>query len=268
MRVILRSLVVVAPLLLLASGVADGKPRKKKPDPMEAVPDIAPLPDKKAPGAASAIDPKTLHSLTVECAPPGADVFVDGQMIGNAPIEMPVPVTAGDHTIKVVKLGYAPFIDVFSAKTKKVVKLEIELVPISGVLHVTANITGARVLIDGRYVGEAPVHVEMDVGARAVQVEKGCYKEFFSNVLAVAGKDDTIDVKLIELPQDETNPCYVKPLPPAKWFQKKWVWGVLAGAVVLVAGGTVGAIFGTQKAEFCSTTDACFNLMTSALATW
>ena len=121
---------------------------------------------------------KALVPLTITCATPGATVAVDSEPVGMTPMEMPVPVAAGDHTIKVTKLGYAPYIDVFSTKGKKDVKLELELVPVSGVLHVKSNVPGARVLVDGRYVGEAPLDVEADTGPRAVQVSKGGYKDF------------------------------------------------------------------------------------------
>ena len=218
-------------------------------------------------GSVSVADAKGLNSLTLACSPPDADVFVDAQNIGKAPIDLPVPVSNGAHTLKVSKLGYAPYIDAFTAKPGKPVKLEVELAPVSGVLHVTSNTKGARVLVDGKYVGEAPTDVEMDVGARAIQIEKGCYKEFFQNVLAVAGKEEALDVTLDELPQNETNPCYVKPLPPPKWYQKKWVWGVVAAAAVLIAGGVVvGAT--VHPPGFLDSADVAHMPTTGALLSW
>src|SRR5579871_2986232 len=221
-----RSLAFFAALALVPTGALAKEHHKKHGDQLQPVPD--------APAGAPAVDGKTESSLTLNCSPPGADVYVDGELVTKAPIEMPVPVRAGDHTIKVTKLGYAPYIDVFSTKGRKVVKLEVELVPISGVLHVKSNIAESRVLVDGRFVGVAPVDVEMDVGARAVQVEKGCYKEFFKNVIAAAGRDENLDVTLSPLP-DAINPCFVKPLPPPKWYQKRWVWGAIGGGAAAVA---------------------------------
>jgi hypothetical protein len=220
----------------LLAGAAYAKDHHKKhdsgptlmPDPPGANNAPAPVPD----------NPHALNSLTLACSPPGADVYVDGELVSKAPIELPVPVKPGDHTLKVVKLGYAPYLDTFSTKGKKVVKLEVELVPIAGVLHVKSTVAESRVLVDGRFVGVAPVDVEIDVGARAIQVEKGCYKDFFKNVMAAAGKDEELDVTLESLP-DAINPCYVKPLPPPKWYQKKWVWGVMGGAAAVVIAAVV-----------------------------
>jgi hypothetical protein len=244
--------IAVVPLLALGlAGTALAKDHHKKNPPPPDTPGAAP---------AAPEDPKALHSLTLACSPPGADVLVDGEMVSKAPIELPVPVKAGDHTIKVTKLGYAPFIDVFSTKGKKVVKLEVELVPVSGVLHVKSSIPEARVLIDGRFVGVAPVDVEMDVGARAVQVEKGCYKDYFKNVLAVAGKDENLDVTLESLP-DNINPCFVKPLPPPKWYQRKIVWGIgIPAAVVVVAAVVLGVVLGTETHDPCAGTDICYQI--------
>lgn len=196
---------------------------------MSDPPSASPTPS-ATPAAPAAGD----SSLTLNCSPPGADVYIDGELVTKAPIEMPVPVRAGSHTIKVVKLGFAPYLDTFNTKGKKVVKLEVELIPLTGVLHVKSNIAEARVLIDGRFVGVAPLDVEMEVGARAIQVEKGCYKEFFKDVLASAGREEQLDVTLQPLP-DAINPCIVKPLPPPKWYQKKWVWGAIGGGAAAVA---------------------------------
>ncbi len=228
----MRTFLLYAVAGLLAASPAFAKDHKKKhggggPELMADPPTVTPSPAPSAPAPGDS-------SLTLNCSPPGADVYIDGELVTKAPIELPVPVRAGSHTIKVVKLGYAPYLDTFSTKGKKVVKLEVELVPVAGVLHVKSNIPESRVLVDGRFVGVAPVDVEMDVGARAVQVEKGCYKEFFKNVLAAAGKEEEVDVTLQPLP-DAINPCIIKPLPPPKWYQKKWVWGAIGGGVVAVA---------------------------------
>ena len=252
MRPLLHLALVAA---LLAPSVALAKKDHKKDRDREAPQLVG---DKAPPAAPDTSQP----TVQVRCSPPGAEVFIDGKLVGKAPIDKPMPVSLGEHTIKVVKLGHAPYIDVFSTKKQRQAKLEVELIPISGVLHVTANVAEARVLVDGKFVGVAPIDVEMEVGARAVQVEKGCYKEHFQNVLAVAGKDEAVEIKLEELPQNETNPCFVKPLPPPKWYQKKWVWGVIAGAAVVAAGAAVGgAVAATAQKDFCSTVDACPTVM-------
>lgn len=194
---------------------------------------------KQAAPAPAAPAAPSLVPFSVDCATPGAAIYVDGQQIGVTPLDLPVPVTPGDHSIKIARLGYAPYIDVFSTKGQSEVKLAVELVPVAGVLHVTSNVPGARVLVDGRYVGDAPLDVEADVGARTVQVSKGGYKDYFTNVLTVAGQDQSLAAELEEIP--------VAPPPPPKWYQKGWVWGTIAAGAAVAAGGAgVGAWAATR----------------------
>jgi hypothetical protein len=225
---------------------------RKKKDDLNARP-LGDIDDAKPPPGKGELVPLTVMSTT-----PAASVSVDGEMVGMTPMDLPVPVTPGDHSIKVTRLGFAPFIDVFSTRGRKEVRLDIELVPVSGVVHVKASVAGARVLVDGKYAGEAPLDVEVDVGPRAIQVSKGGYKDFFENVMSVAGRESNLDVKLEELPAG-VNPYKPLPPPPAKWYQKGWVWGVIAASAAAAAGGAVGIGFATQTPDVCTRADiACF----------
>jgi hypothetical protein len=188
-------------------------------------------------GAALAKPPLTAtpfpSSLVLRCNTEGADVYVDGNKVGVTPLG-PLPLPVGEHTLKVQKLGFAPVIDVFTVAKKKESKVEIELVPISGVVKVTSNVDQAHVFVDGKFVGEAPVTVEVAVGERAVQVSKGGYRDFFQNLSAVAGQELSIEVNLEELPEG-INPYKPPPPPPPKWYEKWWVWTAAAGGVAIVA---------------------------------
>ncbi len=206
-----------------------------------------------APARAQRAAPKTAATLEVQSGTVGAELFVDGQKLGEVPLPGPLPITVGEHTIKVVKPGFAPYIDVFKAERKKPTRLEVELVPVAGVLKMSANVEGARVYIDGKYVGEAPLTTEMAVGARAVQVSKGGFVDFFQNVAAVAGLEVNLDVQLEELPMG-VNPYKPPPPPPPKWFEKWWVWTVGAvGVAAVVTAVVVPTYYGTRDpvGDFC-----------------
>ena len=239
---------VAALALVLVASPSFAEHRHRRLEAPAKAPAAAP-PAKSAPAAAAKSGADV--PLMVNVATPGAGIFVDGMQIGVSPLDLPVPVAPGNHSLKVSKLGFAPYIDVFQTAGKREVKLEIELVPVSGVLHVKSNVAGARVLVDGKYVGDVPAEgsldVEAEVGPRAVQVAKGaCYKEFFNNFMAVAGQEITVEANIEEMPADN-NPCKPLPTPEPKWYQKKWVWGVVAGAAVLAAGGvTAGVLLGTR----------------------
>jgi PEGA domain-containing protein len=181
--------------------------------------------------------------LEVASSTAGAEVYIDGELVGTIPLAGPLTtLTAGEHTIKVVKPGFAPYIDVFKIDRKKPVRVDVELVAVAGVIKLKTNVEGARVYVDGKFVGEAPITSEIAVGARAVQVSKGGYKDFFQNISAVAGQEVNLDVLLEELPVG-VNPYKPPPPPPPKWFEHWWVWTVGAVGVGAVVTAIVVPVF-------------------------
>ncbi len=194
---------------------------------------IAGIPGVARAGHGAADSSANASSLVLNCTTEGADVFIDNNKVGVTPLP-PQLLPPGEHTIKVNKLGYAPIIDVFTINKKKPSKMDVELVPVAGVLSVTSNVAHSNVFVDGKFLGEAPLSVEIAVGDRAIQVSKGGYKDFFQNLSAVGGQATSIEATLEELPEG-LNPYKLPPPPPPKWYEKKWVWGVVAaGAVVVV----------------------------------
>src|SRR5437588_1485044 len=80
-------------------------------------------------------------ALEVTSTTTGADVSIDGERVGTIPL--PGPLTTlppGEHTIKVEKPGFAPYIDVFKIDRKKPTRVEVELVAVAGVLRVKASV--------------------------------------------------------------------------------------------------------------------------------
>jgi hypothetical protein len=195
---------------------------------------------------ASADGKINVGQLVLQGSTVGAEIFIDGERIGVTPLAGPLTLTAEEHTIKIVKPGYAPMIDVIRVQKKKQTKLEVELTPVAGILRVRANVPEARVFIDGKFVGEAPLETDMPVGARAIQVSHAAYKDFFRNVEAVAGQEVALEVTLEELPP-ELNPYIVKAPPPPKWYQKWWVWTVGLAGVGAVATAVTVPIVESQK---------------------
>jgi hypothetical protein len=189
--------------------------------------------------------PANPSALVLTCTAADAEVFIDGNKVGTTPLQ-PLTLPPGDHTIKVQKLGFAPFIDVFNINKRKQTDLSVEPTPIAGVIKVTVNVEQAHVFVDGKFIGEAPITAEVGVGARAIQVSKGGFKDYFQNVDAVAGQEVSMEVAMEELPAS-MNPYYVKPAPPPKWFEKKWVWGVVAAAVAAAVVVVVVPVYETQQ---------------------
>ncbi len=185
-------------------------------------------------------------TLVISATTLGAEVFVDGERVGTTPLPGPLPLSVDEHTLKVTKPGFAPLIDVIKIARRKATRVEVDLTPVTAILRVKASITDARVFVDGKFVGQAPLESELSVGARAIQVSRGGYKDFFRNVEAVAGQEVVLDVKLDELPA-ELNPYRAKAVPPPKWFEKWWVWTATAAGVAVVVTAVVVPVVITRR---------------------
>jgi len=176
----------------------------------------------------------TTGMLEIRSETKGAEVHVDGELVGAVPLLSPVKLTPGKHTLKMLRQGYTQYLDVFAIAAGKTTTLEIDLLPVAGVVAVTANVTQAKVYVDGSFVGTAPVEAEVLVGKRVVRVRRAGYHELVKSIKTVAGKRIAIQAKLQPLPVGAT-PYRPAPPPPPKWYEKWWVWASAAGGVTAVA---------------------------------
>lgn len=163
-----------------------------------------------------------------------AEVYLDGEKIGATPLPGVIPCPGGEHTIRVVRPGYAPYIDVFKVREGKVTRIEVELVPVSGVLRLSVSVDKARVFLDGQFVGEAPIESDLRIGPHQLRVARFGYREQTLTVTAVAGKVEELTVRLEELPEG-ANPYKPAAPPPPRWYERWWVWTAGAGAVAAIA---------------------------------
>ena len=207
--------------------------------------------------------------VLVRCATEKAAIFIDGDQVGQTPLAEPLALKAGEHTIRVARLGFTPFIDVFKIRPGQVTKLDVEIIPISGVLRVTSaeaapppptkdepTPMALRVFVDGKYLGQPPIEVELAIGSHSVRVERpGYYPDSFT-VSAVAGQTVEHEVVLKPLPPDQ-NPYAKKGPAPTKWYQKWWVWTLGAVGVAVIATAVIVPIVVTQQSSLCNNVDVC-----------
>lgn len=168
-----------------------------------------------------------IRSLTIE-----AEVLVDGKSIGALPLDGPVSMRVGRHTLKVIKPGHADYIDTFQIKRRKTTTLEIDLLPISGVLRLDTDPPGAMVIIDGRQRGETPYDGELKPGERALELRMPGYSTYKQRLVVSAGVVYPVAVPLVEA-------LVVAPVEDPPWYGHWWVW---AGAAVVVGGVTLAVL--------------------------
>ncbi|GEM_PF-757014 len=163
----------------------------------------------------------------------GAEVYVDDKLVGKVPLDAPLQLKPGKHTIKVHKRGFTPYIDTFKLRRGQQKELEADLVPSGGVVVIKCNIRRAQVLLNGKSIGRTPFDGDVPPGKHKLQVvATGKLEE--SRVIDVkAGETVKLTINLKDVP-----PPVVK--KDDSLLGKWWFWtGV--GAVV-VGGVTIGAL--------------------------
>jgi hypothetical protein len=220
--------------------------------------------------------PAGATAVLVRCATEAAEVFIDGDLVGKTPLNEPLPLSVGEHTVRVARLGYAPFIDVFKVKAGQIAKLDVELVPVAGVLVITtpANmpdpaglppgtpVPAPRVFVDDKYVGQAPIEHEISPGNHTIRIERPGFVAESFQVTAVAGKSMQREPALVALPPDQ-NPYLTK--PKTKWYQKWWVWTIGAVGVAAIATAVIVPVVLSQR-NVCTGVDLCASTKAAALS--
>lgn len=213
-------------------------------------------------------------AVLIRCATEAADVYLDGDLVGKTPLKDPLPMSPGEHTVRVARPGFAPFIDVFKIKPGQTAKLDVELVPIAGVLSIVVGTLpdppglppgtpapAPRVFVDEKYVGQAPIEHEISPGNHSVRIERPGFVPETFQVTAVAGKTIERQPALVALPPDQ-NPYLTK--PKTKWYQKWWVWTIGAVGVAAIATAIIVPVVLSQR-TVCTGVDLCASTNTALI---
>ena len=178
-------------------------------------------------------------TLVVYSLTEGARVEIDGKDVGTIPLDDDFAVAPGDHTIRLSKLGYAEHNDTFTAEAGGEVELEIDLIPVAGIVTINANTKGATVKVDGKVVGVTPfIDQEVKPGKVALSVEAPGYEPFIQELDIVAGQPFPLDVEMTKIPGVNLEGKAEAELAP-EFYENVWFWTTV-GAVVL--GGVATAL--------------------------
>lgn len=188
---------------------------------------------------------KRVGTLQIASQTTGAEISIDGKLVGTLPLPKPLRLKPGKHTLKLTKKGYTQYLDVFRIRRGRRTTLSIDLLPMAGVLWVSSNVEGSLVYVDGQFAGTAPVETEVLVGERAVRVSKPGYHDFIGQLKARGGSRHEIRASLRPLPVG-TSPYRPAPPPPDQWYEKWYVWAGAAAGVAAVAVGIIVPVLLTR----------------------
>ena len=132
-----------------------------------------------------AVRARTIGTLFVTMEPPGRLVIAGRAFVLETPNEV-VDVLAGSHTIVAARLGHREERRDVVIGAGQVYELDIRLERVSGSVRVATDPPGARVTVNGQYVGETPpgaapgepslpvVAADLMPGAHRLQIDRPC----------------------------------------------------------------------------------------------
>jgi hypothetical protein len=171
-----------------------------------------------------------LADVTIVLTPPDAALHIDGRLV-TLGIDGVVKLPAGSHVIEAGAPDYMSGRRELTvvAGTPQTVPLALAAIPRTGLVTITTSQIGARIMVDGKELGPAPVTVELGAGGHQVVVTAPGYAPGRSELAVAAGQARTVNI-VLDLPPvaRETNPFY------ERW----WFWA----GVGVVAAGTLGTI--------------------------
>lgn len=103
----------------------------------------------------------------------GAEVFVDGEYIGEAPVT--VDTVPGMKDIMVKSQGYKTTTTQVMVESGQLAEVYVDLPLVVGTLEVTTNPAGADVFVNHELKGTAPASIQLPPGDYEVSVEKSGY---------------------------------------------------------------------------------------------
>ncbi len=169
-----------------------------------------------------------LGYLRVVSDPPGASVYLDDReqgAVGRTPYLSPIP--TGEHHLWVERPGYQVEERDIEISIGEDVALDVSLERVTyGRLRVVANAPGAKVLVDGREVGNVPYEGEFPAGVHRVTVRHDGLKDWEEEV---------------ELQRGQLTPLRVR-LRPA--VGRGNAWALLTTSILAAGGGLALAILG------------------------
>ena len=134
--------------------------------------------------------------VTVTSQPTGADIILDGQVLGQTPAT--VAILAGDRELLLQKEGFKTKPYPLSIEAQKPQDLgEVWLEKIDGLLKITSNPSAAGVTVNGQYVGQTPLDAPVTPGDElSVTLFKDGYQSASKTLAVASGETRSIDLSL------------------------------------------------------------------------
>lgn len=134
--------------------------------------------------------------LFVSSVPSSAEVFLNGESVGQTPLRMPV--SEGQHKLEIVKNGYTRYVrDIDIVRKKDTRVTNIKLAPLPAVLYVKSTPQGGKLYINDVPRGDANGSaITLEPGKYKVRVEKDGFDDDVQEIVLRGGEKKHLTMKL------------------------------------------------------------------------
>lgn len=178
------------------------------------------------------IEPLTAK-LSIEVKEPGAEVYVDGELVGVSPLTEPWLVDIGTRKVRVIKADFKDFHKEVPVGGAPVIRVEAALVaiPKTGRLVISTQ-ADASIQLDGKVVGTGTFAKQVPFGPHQIRVTAEEMLPYETEINVERGQSRTLQVSL-------------KPEPSSG--VPAWIW--IAGGVAAAGGIAVAIGFAAQPED-------------------
>lgn len=134
-------------------------------------------------------------ALFVECSP-WADVYIDGEKVETTPLNKPLTLIEGEHTLKLVHPDYPVYSNVIKIDHSKVTNIRVSLESLMGYINCRVNPWG-NIYINGNYKGQTPLKelIRVFPGFIRLTITNPNYKDIDTSFNIKQG--DTLQLKFV-----------------------------------------------------------------------
>jgi len=153
--------------------------------------------------------PPVVGTLVVSSEPPGANVTLDGELKGPAPLTL-TDLALGEHELKLELKGYQPVVQTIGLTDAAPVAFNAPMTrsaPVSATLEVLSTPFGAIVRVDGAMAGPTPLQgYKLKPGTHKLELTRAGYETWTETVKLASGQSQRLDVTLKPLPPPPSAP--------------------------------------------------------------